>query len=353
MERKNLFIFNIIEIDNFIEAEGESMQPISAFKTFEKNSVQNTNKHNIQKAKKNETDPLSKYPLRLLAYANEVGAALSPINSSLSTALWIPGLMYFGADVYDKYKNDNTNYAPSKSRGFEQAVFQTLSSILLPTAAVKAGQKIGCHFVHHNKSGLSSEVRKEILEFTLDSIKENRLSQNSREEMKEKLVQNFKNKLDNIGPGYSKETPLKKLSKLVIESKDPVNSLSANQDKLFTFLEKKVDEIYDVRENLINGVKNDKTPERLHKYFNKQAQKLKNTYPSNFKDKAAKLTVKKLLKEQNFKINIPATIGGFIALAVAAVPIDLFVEKVVIKKMVEPGLDYVNKNIKNPHSSKK
>ncbi len=39
------------------------------------------------------------------------------------------------------------------------------------------------------------------------------------------------------------------------------------------------------------------------------------------------------------------TVGGFVALALLLKPIDNFVENIVIKKTVEPGLDYFSKSL--------
>ena len=53
---------------------------------------------------KKYSDPLMKWPARGLAYTNELGAAISEVAPTLGTLLWIPALLYFGADIYDKYK---------------------------------------------------------------------------------------------------------------------------------------------------------------------------------------------------------------------------------------------------------
>ena len=51
-------------------------------------------------------DPLMKMPLRLMAYSNDIGVAISGVAPKLGAAFWVPALMYFGADIYDKYKNE-------------------------------------------------------------------------------------------------------------------------------------------------------------------------------------------------------------------------------------------------------
>ena len=91
-------------------------------------------------------DPLMRWPLRGAAFTNEVGEALRPLIGGYATLTWVPVLMYIGADVYDKYKNDETEYSPDSRRLLKQAIFQGLSSILLPIAAVKIGQGLFSQF---------------------------------------------------------------------------------------------------------------------------------------------------------------------------------------------------------------
>ena len=65
---------------------------------------QKTKKEEIKEIIQNPDDPLAKFPLRAFAYSNEVGAALSAMpvwGKSAELLLWIPALMYLGADIYD------------------------------------------------------------------------------------------------------------------------------------------------------------------------------------------------------------------------------------------------------------
>ena len=87
-------------------------------------------------------DPLMKWPLRGAAFTNEVGEALRPLIGGYATLSWVPALMYIGADIYDKYKNDQTEYSPNSKRLLKQAVFQGTASVLLPILAVKLGQNL-------------------------------------------------------------------------------------------------------------------------------------------------------------------------------------------------------------------
>ncbi len=309
------------------------------------NSVSNgSNNHH----KKHNNDPLMKYPLRFMAYANEVGAALSPISASLATALWVPALMYFGADIYDKYKNNENGYDPSTKRGLNQAIFQALASVLLPTSAVRIGQSIASNMKNLDKTGLSPQTQKEINEFIINSIKENRLSDNTSETLKKTLKTNFQNKLNNLVPEMKNEKITQKLSRLLFDTSEPIHALKADKTKVFDFLDNKISEIYKIRENLLENKKIPEVSEKAYKYFSNKLVALKEMYPDNYQAKAAKSTISKILKQQNFKINLPATVGGFIALALAAIPIDIFVEKFVIKKIVSPSLDYISNFGKSP-----
>ena len=52
----------------------------------------------------NENDPFMKWPLRGLAYSNELGECLRPVIGHWAWAFWAPAVAYIGADVADKYQ---------------------------------------------------------------------------------------------------------------------------------------------------------------------------------------------------------------------------------------------------------
>ena len=137
------------------------------------NKVQDTNISNQGKSnKKQYNDPLNQWPVRGLAYSNEIGAAISEIAPKAGLLLWIPALLYFGADIYDKYKNDKNSYDPSAKRGTKQAIFQLLASVILPTAAVKVGQKTASVMGLMGKDKLSLQTQEELHRFTINYIKQ-------------------------------------------------------------------------------------------------------------------------------------------------------------------------------------
>ena len=54
---------------------------------------------------------------------------------------------------------------------------------------------------------------------------------------------------------------------------------------------------------------------------------------------AAKDVLKQIEHNKIFKIKLKKSLGGFVALALLIKPIDVFVENIIIKKIVEPGLN--------------
>ncbi len=91
-------------------------------------------------------DPFMQYPARALAYTNEVGVALQPaVGTTISHAFWVPALLYFGADIWDKYKRgeDDTYQHSDKRTGLRQAIFHAAASLIGPTLAIHYAQKKG------------------------------------------------------------------------------------------------------------------------------------------------------------------------------------------------------------------
>ena len=95
---------------------------------------------NSETQKNKYHDPLNKTIPVLMSYSNEVGTAISEIAPKLGTALWAPALMYLGADIYDKYKNDKDHYKPSGKRAIKRAIFQGLTSLIALPVLIFAAQ---------------------------------------------------------------------------------------------------------------------------------------------------------------------------------------------------------------------
>ena len=119
-------------------------------------------KQTIDKKTGEYVDPMMKWPLRGAAFTNEVGEALRPIIGGAANLTWVPALMYIGADVYDKYKNDQTEYSPNSKRCLKEAIFQGLASVCLPVFAVKLGQNIFSQFGKFDKDGISLNAKEHV-----------------------------------------------------------------------------------------------------------------------------------------------------------------------------------------------
>ena len=115
-------------------------------------------------------DPLMKWPLRGAAFTNEVGEALRPLIGKYATLTWAPALLYIGADIYDKYKNNETEYSPNSKRCLKQACFQGLASILLPIFAVKGGQNLFSILGMQNKEKITINAKERIIELAQQYI---------------------------------------------------------------------------------------------------------------------------------------------------------------------------------------
>ncbi|HSA07134.1 MAG TPA: hypothetical protein P5556_08120 [Candidatus Gastranaerophilales bacterium] len=100
--------------------------------------------HKPSSDSKDKKDPFLCYPGRALAYTDEIGEALRPaIGNVAATLFWAPALLYFGADVWDKYKKgtDDSYQNPDAKTGARQAIFHLIASIAGPVAAVHGAQE--------------------------------------------------------------------------------------------------------------------------------------------------------------------------------------------------------------------
>ena len=294
-------------------------------------------------------DPLRKWPLKGLAYSNELGAVVSGISPKLGTALWIPALMYFGADIYDKYKNDETQYSPSKRRGLKEAIFQAMASVVLPTAAVKSGQKILSLLGLATKTGLSIQNRQTVIEKSLSYMQTKSL--HTFENDKNPYIDGFKNAISTMASDLQGDFKALPKSKKLLKLINPMNNFDsiafANPQRLSEFSEKQAKNVLEMREKLMQNEKPQQLSKKLFKKFLNIQDEYNKIYPQDrYLGKAAKSILKEYHQTQIFKNKMIKTAGGFIALALLLKPIDNFVEHIVIKKTVEPGLDYFSKSLK-------
>lgn len=295
-------------------------------------------------------DPLRTWPVKGLAYSNELGAVVSEISPKLGSALWVPALMYFGADIYDKYKNEETSYNPSPQRGLKEAVFQAMASVVLPTAAIHSGQRLVSGLNRFTKEGLTTQAKQQVLEQSLSYMQSQSL--HTFVDNVEVYKEGFKNSVLTMASDAKGEfktlKPVKKFFALVNPLKNNDGIALANQSKLLDFSSKQAEKIFEMRAELMQNKKPKELSKRLFKKFQQTQGEYRKIYPADkYMGKAAKSILKDWNNSQIFKQKMVKTVGGFLALALLAKPIDDFVDHFVIKKTVEPGLDILSNGFQN------
>lgn len=293
-------------------------------------------------------DPLRKWPLKGLAYSNELGAVVSGISPKLGTALWAPALMYFGADIYDKYKNDETEFNPSKRRGLKEAIFQTMASVILPTAAVKAGQQTISALNRVTPTGLSTQTKQNVIEKSLSYMQSKSL--HTFVDNPSAYTDGFKEAVMTMASDAKGDFKALPKSKKVLSVLNPLKAFDsiafANDKRLGKYAEKQASKIMEMRSELMKNQKPKQLSNKLFKKFQNIQGEYQKIYPADrYMGKAAKSILKDYHNSQIMKNKMIKTAGGFIALALMLKPIDDFVEHIVIKKTVEPGLDYLSKGL--------
>lgn len=299
---------------------------------------------------KDYNDPLMKWPIRGLAYSNELGAALSEIAPRLGTLLWFPAMLYFGADIYDKYKNEQTSYDPNAKRATQQAIFQLLASVVLPTASVIIGQKTASSIGIFGKHGLTLQTQEEIINFLQDfsSKKDVAKYQDKIQEFKDLFNESLSIKREKLIREHKIKNPLLAIRDSLFGKQHPVTIALSQKDKVKIFTNKHIDEMFEIYNVLIQNKKPKNLSSNLWNKFNKLKIKLAKDpiYKDTFTKDASEDIMRKFLKSKITKAKIFKTVGGFIALGLAIKPIDKFVEHFIIAKVVEPKLNnsFVSKN---------
>lgn len=299
------------------------------------------------KKQRQYNDPLMQWPIRGLAFTNDIGAAVMDIAPKLGTLLWYPAMMYFGADIYDKYRNNKEAYDPNAKRGVSQAIFQAFASVLFPIVAVHTGQKTASIMARNSDTKLSLQAQEESTRFLQDFLSRRKLYkyQSDTAKFKEEFKTSLDNYIDNKNREYENKNVVKKFFDLVFGSRHPEEMGKGGQNRreiLHKYMEQKIDDIFAIRESLIadEKVRPEKLSEKLFEEFKTLKSKyLKDQDFSKFaKDYAIKDVLSSHVNSQIYNVKMKKTIGGFIALGLLIKPIDLFVEKIIMHKIVEPQL---------------
>ncbi len=260
-----------------------------------------------KKSKKQDyIDPLANWPLRGLGYTNDIGIAINEIAPTASKLFWVPALMYFGADIYDKYKNEGNEYDPSGKRAFSQAVFQAMASIALPTVSGHIGQTAFSYASKFSGERLSTNAKEQTLRFICNHAASNDIFNplHKRQELFEDFEESFSN-------FYSHKKRHFKRKNIIVKVYD---TLLANCKR---------------------GAIANSDGERIKTFAKKEFQKILDTCKDS-------VEMKTKLEKDIFKLKSWKSLGAFTALLLTVGPIDKFVEHVIIKKFLEPSMDKIN-----------
>ena len=235
-------------------------------------------KENVNNEKKQQTysDPLMQWPARGLAYSNELGAAISEVAPKLGTLLWFPAMLYFGADIYDKYKNEKTAYNPDSKRGTEQAIFQLLASVIMPTGAVIAGQKAASGLGMMGKTGLTLQSQEEVINFLQEFTSRRHLDkfENNIAGFKEQFQESLITKREKLIRENKLKRPIKFLTENIFGQRHPESIAMSQKDKVLQYADKHIDEMFKIYQNL----KENKKPSEFSNKMWDKFSKLKTKY---------------------------------------------------------------------------
>ena len=270
-------------------------------------------------------DPLMNWPLRGAAFTNEVGEALRPLIGSYATLSWAPALLYIGADIYDKYKNDQTDYSPDSRRCLKQACFQGLASVILPIFAVKAGQNFFSLFGLKGNEKITYTAQEQIDNLAQQYIANGKLHayKNNDAGCIKEFVEIVNNNLDYKHQEEFVSNPIKRFFK---------NHKVNKKENIEVYANDLISKAINNRKLLLSSNSNTEMTSLYKNY--KLALEAGQT-----KNVAIKSSIINELCKNSLKGRLIKTLGGFIALGFAIKPIDAFVEEVLIGKVIAPKLD--------------
>lgn len=247
-----------------------------------------TEKEEVKELLQNPQDPLAKYPLRGFGYANEIGAAVSAMpgwGKTAEVALWIPALMYLGADIYDKYsRGKEGNYSQaSVNKAVEQATFQALASVILPTAAVKMGQTLAGYATKYDGSNLTASAQEELYHKILndfdkgkfakgDYIKEDGTLRKGIDRITDKVLnEDFDKLLHDTKHDLKTEGLWSKVKRFFTHSSRPVSSATSDRADVDKFVKSKITDVFEIQNKLenINESNISSLDSRTRKLYNK------------------------------------------------------------------------------------
>lgn len=285
-------------------------------------------------------DPLNKRGIMLLSYSNEAGTAIAEIAPKLGAALWAPAFMYLGADIYDKYKNDQNNYNPSARRAFKETIYQSLTNLIALPLVIYAGQCAVSPLGKMDKSGVSGNAKDEIYKHTRDVIEQihgNTLE--SFENFRNTVITSLENKITSRNNEKQTINIFKKLYNKFFTRR--YNLLKCEKNKIIKFAEENTQKTYDILTALKNN-EIEKVPKNVLKKYHQVLPAMKEMFKDgDYAYQASRTALKEYQTSLIFKNKLTKTIAGLAALVIFAKPVNNYVDKHVMKKFIEPKIDTI------------
>lgn len=317
---------------------------------IKKTSVVTSSEKEPSRNKKVYDDPLKKWPLVGLSYFNDIGAVVSGISPKVGYALRAPAMMYIGADIYDKYKNDNDSYKPSTRRGIKEAILIAVGGTVIPSFIARLGEKIASTTNRISPTGLSTKAKENVLNRSLEYMQSNSLHTfvDNVDGYKEGFKQSVAQFAQDAKGEFKALHPIKKVLTVINPFADNDTIAFAKQSKLDKYAEKQAEKVLAMREQLMQNRRPKGMSKHLFNKFKEIQTDYQRIYPADkYMGKAAKSILKDYHKHQIFTNKLIKTAGGLALITLLADVTDNFVEKYVIKKTVEPGLEFLSNGYAN------
>ena len=303
------------------------------------------------KKEKEYKDPLANNWLNVVLYSTELGAVVHEISPKMAQALWIPTIMYLGADIYDKYKNDKNTFSPSGKRGVEQAIYQGVAGFMLPAASICVGQSLTSPIGKLVNKGLSVNAKEAALTHirsALDQCVGNRF--NSYDNFEKFIMNSLENRINACKSEKKSDGFFKKIMKY---TQKKYSLAEKDTTKITDFASKNIKVLYEIKEQLKKGVKPDNISKRCYENYIRESSTLRATYGKDYANDAVRYALKSYQNKQIMQNKLIKTFGGIVVLALTLKPIYNYVQKTFIPKFVDPGLDRFNRLLLDTSALKK
>ena len=295
-------------------------------------------------------DPLNMPLMQMASYSSEIGTAIIEIAPKLGTALWAPSLMYLGADIYDKYKNDKTEFNPSARRAFERAIYQGVFNLVCLPTMIYLGQKAVSPFGKLTKDGISTNAKDAVFKHTKDVIEQLEGDNFDKPENFKLLLQKtLSNKINALKQEKKHDNIFKKAFNFF---QDKYSLVDNNEQKIKDFASKNADRLFEVKHALEVGEKH-KVPSLVLKKYQKALPEFMTIYETLKPHSALKTALKEYQNMNIFQNKILKTLGGFMPIIFLARPVSNFVENIIVDKYVDQGLNGITNGFVNNSYIKK